>query len=135
MGYYTTMAGAQELVMGMSAQYNLQDEGDQQVIFGVFDRFGDAIIPMIGFVYKNIRLTFTYDITTSALKNYDNGLWRLGICAGQPGFSTASIMGIKDSRSVRPSNSSPSITTNETDALFLRKNKTWMIWRHRWSMH
>ncbi len=73
MGYYTSMAGAQELVVGMSAQYNLQDEGDQQVVFGIFDRFGDAIIPMIGFVYKNIRLTFTYDITTSALKSYDNG--------------------------------------------------------------
>jgi type IX secretion system PorP/SprF family membrane protein len=73
MGYYTNMAGAQEAVLGMNMQYNLQDEGDQQVILGLYDRFGDAIIPMIGFVYKNIRLSFTYDITTSALKNYDNG--------------------------------------------------------------
>src|ERR1700753_467453 len=71
MGYYTTMAGAQETVIGLNLQYNLQDEGDQQVILGLYDRFGDAIIPMVGFVYKNIRLTFTYDITTSALKNYD----------------------------------------------------------------
>lgn len=73
MGYYTNMAGAQEAVIGINMQYDLQDEGDQQVILGLYDRFGDAIIPMIGFVYKNIRLMFTYDITTSALKNYDNG--------------------------------------------------------------
>jgi type IX secretion system PorP/SprF family membrane protein len=73
MAYYTSMAGAQEAVLGLNMQYDLQDEGDQQVILGVYDRFGDAIIPMIGFVYKNIRLTFTYDITTSPLKNYDNG--------------------------------------------------------------
>jgi type IX secretion system PorP/SprF family membrane protein len=73
MGYFTTMAGAQEMVLGLNVQYNLQDEGDQQVIFGLYDRLGDAIVPMIGFVYKNIRLTFTYDVTTSALKNYDNG--------------------------------------------------------------
>lgn len=72
-GYYTTMAGAQETVLGMNLQFDLQDEGDQQVILGIYDRFGDAIFPMVGFIYKNIRLTFTYDITTSALKNYDNG--------------------------------------------------------------
>jgi type IX secretion system PorP/SprF family membrane protein len=73
MGYYTIMAGAQEAVIGLNVQYNLQDEGDQQIVFGLYNRFGDAIIPMIGFVYKNVKLCFTYDITTSALKNYDNG--------------------------------------------------------------
>jgi type IX secretion system PorP/SprF family membrane protein len=73
MGYYTQMAGASEMVLGLNAQFNLQDEGDQQVIGGLYMRPGDAIIPMIGFVYKNIRLTFTYDVTTSALKHYDGG--------------------------------------------------------------
>ena len=73
MAYYTSMAGAHEAVIGANFQYNLQDEGDQQVILGIYDRVGDAIFPMVGFVYKNIRLTFTYDVTTSALKNYDNG--------------------------------------------------------------
>jgi type IX secretion system PorP/SprF family membrane protein len=73
MGYYTSMAGASEIVLGLNAQYNLQDEGDQQVIGGLYWRGGDAVIPMIGFVYKNIRLTFTYDVTTSGLKHYDNG--------------------------------------------------------------
>ena len=47
MGYFTTMAGAQELSLGLTAQNNLQDEGDQQVIGGLIYRMGDAIIPMI----------------------------------------------------------------------------------------
>jgi type IX secretion system PorP/SprF family membrane protein len=73
MGYYTYMAGSWESVLGLNAQYDLEDQGDQQVIGGLYYRAGDAIIPMIGFVWKNIRLTFTYDVTTSALKAYNGG--------------------------------------------------------------
>lgn len=73
MGYYTYMAGSSESVLGLNAQYNLEDDGDQQVIGGLYYRAGDAIIPMIGFIWKNIKLTFTYDVTTSAIKNYDGG--------------------------------------------------------------
>jgi type IX secretion system PorP/SprF family membrane protein len=73
MGYYTNMAGASEAVLGLNAQYDLQDGGDQQVIGGLYYRAGDAVIPMIGFIYKNIKLTFTYDVTTSSIKHYDGG--------------------------------------------------------------
>jgi type IX secretion system PorP/SprF family membrane protein len=73
MAYYTNMAGASEAVAGLNVEYNLQDNGDQQVIGGLYYRAGDAFIPMIGFVYKNIRLTFTYDVTTSSIKTYDGG--------------------------------------------------------------
>jgi type IX secretion system PorP/SprF family membrane protein len=73
MAYYTYMAGSSESVLGLNAQYDLQDNGDQQVIGGLYYRAGDAVIPMIGFVWKNIKLTFTYDVTTSAIKNYDGG--------------------------------------------------------------
>ncbi|HMH20535.1 MAG TPA: PorP/SprF family type IX secretion system membrane protein [Puia sp.] len=73
MGYYTNRAGASEAVVGLNAQYDLQDGGDQQVIGGLYYRVGDAVIPMIGFVYKNIRLMFTYDVTTSSLHHYDGG--------------------------------------------------------------
>ncbi|MBS1664294.1 MAG: PorP/SprF family type IX secretion system membrane protein [Bacteroidetes bacterium] len=73
MGYYTQRAQSSEAVLGMNAQYNLQDNGDQQVIGGLYYRAGDAIIPMIGFIYKSIKLTFTYDVTTSSIKHYDNG--------------------------------------------------------------
>jgi hypothetical protein len=69
------------MVIGLNAQFNLQDEGDQQVVGGLYMRPGDAVIPMIGFIYKNIRLTFTYDVTTSALKHYDGGYgsWELSL--------------------------------------------------------
>lgn len=81
MGYYTSMAGSSEAVLGLNAQYNLQDNGDQQVIGGLYYRAGDAVIPMVGFIYKNIKLTFTYDVTTSTLKHYDGGFgaWEFGL--------------------------------------------------------
>jgi type IX secretion system PorP/SprF family membrane protein len=86
MAYYTNMAGAYEAVAGMNLQYDLQDEGDQQVIFGLFYRVGDAVIPEIGFVYKNIRLTFTYDVTTSALKNYNGGYGAFEFALSNEGY-------------------------------------------------
>src|ERR1700743_1252545 len=71
--YFTADAGSQEVSLGLNAQYNLQDNGDQQVIGGLYYRAGDAGIPMIGFIYHNLKLTFTYDATTSSLKSYNNG--------------------------------------------------------------
>jgi type IX secretion system PorP/SprF family membrane protein len=73
MAYYTRQAGASETVGGMNAQYNLSGDGEQQLIGGLYYRVGEAVIPMIGFVFKNIRIMFTYDVTTSSLKQYNNG--------------------------------------------------------------
>ncbi len=73
MAYYTEQADAHEFVAGFNVQYNLSGDGDQQLIGGMYYRPGDAIIPMVGFVYKNIRMMFTYDVTTSSLKQYNNG--------------------------------------------------------------
>jgi hypothetical protein len=39
---------------------------------GLYYRAGDAIIPMVGFELKHVRFTFSYDATTSALRNYNN---------------------------------------------------------------
>jgi hypothetical protein len=36
-------------------------------------RPGDAVIPVIGYQWKNIKLMFSYDATTSSLKQYNNG--------------------------------------------------------------
>ncbi|HVU58037.1 MAG TPA: PorP/SprF family type IX secretion system membrane protein [Puia sp.] len=86
MGYYTSMANSSEAVLGINAQYNLKDDGDQQVIGGLYYRAGDAIIPMIGFIYKNIKLTFTYDVTTSTLKHYDGGFGAYEFALTSQGF-------------------------------------------------
>ena len=86
MGYYTVMANATEAVLGFNVQYNMQDDGDQQLIGGLYYRAGDAVIPMIGFIYKNIKLTFTYDVTTSALKQYDGGFGAYEFALTSQGF-------------------------------------------------
>jgi hypothetical protein len=60
------------MVLGLHANYNLSGDGDQQLIGGLYYRHGDAAIPMIGYQWKNIRFMFSYDATTSALRNYNN---------------------------------------------------------------
>jgi type IX secretion system PorP/SprF family membrane protein len=72
MAYYSTQAGASETVIGGNLQYNLSGDGEQQLIGGLYYRHGDAVVPMIGFEWKHIRLMFTYDATMSNLKNYNN---------------------------------------------------------------
>lgn len=81
MAYYTNQAGASETVAGINLQYNLAGDGDNQLIAGIYYRVGDSFIPMIGFVYKTIRLCFTYDVTTSSLSNYNSGrgAWEFSI--------------------------------------------------------
>jgi type IX secretion system PorP/SprF family membrane protein len=73
MAYYTNQAKASELVGGLNADYNLSGDGELQVSGGLYYRVGDAVIPMIGFKWKIFRLTFTYDVTTSALSSYNGG--------------------------------------------------------------
>jgi type IX secretion system PorP/SprF family membrane protein len=86
MAYYTIQANASELVAGLNVAYNLSGDGEQQVIGGLYDRPGDAIIPMIGFVYKNIRMMFSYDVTTSSLKQYNNGNGAYEFSIIRPGY-------------------------------------------------
>lgn len=71
-GYYTNMAKASELVVGMNAAYNLSGDGAKQIIGGLFYRYGDAIIPTVGLQINNMRFTFSYDVTTSSLKNFNH---------------------------------------------------------------
>lgn len=71
--YYTNQARSSEFVLGLNANYNLSGEGgEKQLIAGVYYRVGDAVIPMVGFEINNIRFTFSYDVTTSALSKFNN---------------------------------------------------------------
>lgn len=71
--YYTNQAKASEFMLGMNANYNLSGEGGKvQLLAGLYYRGGDALIPMVGFELKQVRFTFSYDATTSVLKNYNN---------------------------------------------------------------
>ena len=69
--YFTTQAKAKELVLGMNAAYNLSGDGAKQLIGGLYYRLGDAFVPMIGFELNNVRFTFSYDVTTSSLHNFN----------------------------------------------------------------
>jgi type IX secretion system PorP/SprF family membrane protein len=70
--FYTTQAKASELVLGLNAAYNLSEHGEKQIIAGLYYRFQDAVIPMIGLEINNTRFTFSYDVTTSSLKNFNH---------------------------------------------------------------
>src|SRR5450432_831363 len=70
--YYTTQATASELVLGLNAAYNLSEHGEKQIIAGLYYRYQDAVIPMIGLEVDNIRFTFSYDVTTSSLNNFNH---------------------------------------------------------------
>lgn len=70
--YYTRMASSSEFVIGMNAAYNLSGDGSKQIIGGLFYRYGDAVIPMVGLQVGNVRFTFSYDVTTSSLKNFNH---------------------------------------------------------------
>lgn len=70
--YYTTQAKSSELVFGLNAAYNLSGDGEKQLIGGLYYRLGDAIAPMAGFDISNLRFLFSYDVTTSSLKNFNN---------------------------------------------------------------
>lgn len=70
--YYTRMTNASELEVGMNAAYNLSGDGSKQIIGGLFYRYNDAVIPMIGLEINHMRFTFSYDVTTSSLKNFNH---------------------------------------------------------------
>ncbi|MBA2248651.1 MAG: PorP/SprF family type IX secretion system membrane protein [Chitinophagaceae bacterium] len=69
--YYTMQARASELVLGLNGAYNLTGAGEKQLIAGLYYRVGDAVIPMIGFELNHIKFTFSYDVTTSSLHNFN----------------------------------------------------------------
>jgi type IX secretion system PorP/SprF family membrane protein len=70
--YYTLQAKSHEFMLGMNANYNLSGAGEKQLLAGVYYRQGDAVVPMVGFEISNIRFTFSYDVTTSGLRNFNN---------------------------------------------------------------
>lgn len=73
MAYYSTQSNTSEVVGGGNLQYNLSGDGESQLLGGLYLRAGDALIPAVGYQWKNIRLMFSYDATTSQLRQYNSG--------------------------------------------------------------
>ena len=72
--YYSRQARSSELVLGLNAAYDLTGDGSKQLIGGLYYRYNESIIPMIGLEINNVRFTFSYDVTTSSLRNFNNSL-------------------------------------------------------------
>jgi type IX secretion system PorP/SprF family membrane protein len=69
--YFTTQTNAIEVNAGMNANYNLSEFGESQLIFGLYYRHKDAVIPVLGFETKNTAFTFSYDATISNLSKFN----------------------------------------------------------------
>src|SRR5215210_4327590 len=69
--YVSKMTTTWEIVAGGTGQRDLSGDGNTQLIMGAYYRVNDAMIPMVGFQQNGYRLTFSYDATSSALKNYN----------------------------------------------------------------
>jgi len=93
--YYTTQAKSTELMLGMNAAYNLSGDGAKQIIGGLYYRYGDAVIPMVGLEINNIRFTFSYDVTASALKNFNHSLGAAEFNVLKKGFYNNNFNGDK----------------------------------------
>ncbi|MBX2931231.1 MAG: PorP/SprF family type IX secretion system membrane protein [Chitinophagaceae bacterium] len=74
--YYSITGSAKEIVFGGLLQRDLSAEGNGslQLLAGAYYRVSDAMIPMIGFDIKNLKITFNYDVTSSSLKSYNNSI-------------------------------------------------------------
>jgi type IX secretion system PorP/SprF family membrane protein len=70
--FFSTQAKSYELVFGLNANYNLSGAGEKQLIFGAYYRLGESIVPMVGIELNNVRFTFSYDVTMSSLRNFNN---------------------------------------------------------------
>ena len=71
--YVSKMGNVYEVVAGMNANYNLSGDGSKQMIGGLYYRYQDAAIPMVGFQLNDLKITASYDATVSSLKTYNNG--------------------------------------------------------------
>ena len=84
--FYTTQATASALVFGINGAYNLSEHGEKQIIAGLYYRYQDAAIPMIGLEVNHLRFTFSYDVTTSSLKNFNHSFGASEFNLLQKGF-------------------------------------------------
>lgn len=69
--YVSKMTTAWEVVAGGTARRDLSGNGNTQLLMGAYYRVTDAVIPVIGFEKSGYTFTFSYDATSSSLRNYN----------------------------------------------------------------
>lgn len=82
-GYYARQKAASELVYGAQFTCNVspQEHHPNVFILGLYHRLQDAIIPMVGFEWNNLRATVSVDVTVSGLSaaNRSNGAFEFSL--------------------------------------------------------
>jgi len=73
---YQMQGKAREFVLGAMGSYYMM-ENDLDLNLGVYYRWDDAIIISCGMDYKELLFMLSYDITTSGLKDFNNGFGAL----------------------------------------------------------
>ena len=97
--YFSIQSKATEIMGGMLANYNLSEAGEMQLIGGLYYRHKDALMPMAGFEINNLRFTFSYDVTTSSMRNFNNSRGAMEFSLIKKGFYPGST----DRQSMCPS--------------------------------
>jgi type IX secretion system PorP/SprF family membrane protein len=70
--YYSKQAQSSAFMGGTQLNYNIANQGDQQLIMGIYFRLNDAYIPMVGYQWRNFKFMFSYDVTNTPLKYFNN---------------------------------------------------------------
>lgn len=67
--YYTRQGTAQELVYGMQGTVTVGEENykSSSFIFGIYHRWQEAVVGVLGFQWSGLKLTTSYDFTLSSL--------------------------------------------------------------------
>ena len=69
--YISKSGGNNEAVVGMNANRNLSGDGAKQLILGLYYRYRDAFIPMVGYQLNDLKMTVSYDVTASNLAGFN----------------------------------------------------------------
>jgi type IX secretion system PorP/SprF family membrane protein len=70
---YMSQKKAHEFLAGGMLSYSLNTASSNQLFAGLFARFGDAVIPTIGYQFERWRAVLNYDVNTSSLKAASGG--------------------------------------------------------------
>jgi len=70
--YYTRQGSSQQLVYGLQAKAYIGEDNagnPTNVIFGLYHRYGDAVVPLLGFQWAGVKFLTSYDFTLSDLSS------------------------------------------------------------------
>lgn len=70
--YYTRQGSFQELMYGLQAQAYITEDNwgnPTNIIFGAYHRYGDAIVPVLGFEWSGVKFITSYDFTISDISS------------------------------------------------------------------